>query len=229
MKNIILFEDFSLTSPGTREMHLVSKDMRRKLTILIESGRIKEIKNEGVVGFPFREGQMLQRNVYDWACNHHFTIDGEDPCPEEKIYGIRKKDIPIGHPLRLAYPSKFRNESLENLDEEIDPSEAYTDEGALRTITSGRRNLGTLHRPSKNLIGKVESSGLKLKKIEANPQDVYVVYRPGFEDDVEELISIANKYEGYFSFKATKEDTIRIGQLLGYNQDAINKFVEEKY
>lgn len=229
MQNIILFEDFSLMSPGTREMHLVSKDMRRKVTILIQSGRIKEIKNEGVVGFPFREGQMLQRNIYDWACNHHFTIDGEDPCPEEKIYGIRKKDIPMGHPLRLAYPSKFRNESLENLDEEIDPSEAYTDKGSLKTVIDGKRKIGTLHRPTKDLIRKIESLGLKLRKIESNPQDVYIVYRPDSEKDVDELVSIADKYEGYLSYKATKEDTIRIGQLLGYSQDSINKFVAEKY
>jgi hypothetical protein len=32
-----------------------------------------------------------------------------DPCPEEKIFGIRKKDIPQGHELRMLYPHKFRN------------------------------------------------------------------------------------------------------------------------
>jgi hypothetical protein len=229
MQNIILFEDFSLRSPGTREMHLVSKDMRRKVTLLMQNGRIKEIKNEGVVGFPFKEGQMLQRNIYDWACNHHFTIDGEDPCPEEKIYGVRKKDIPMGHPLRMIYPSKFRNESIQNLDEEIDPTEAYTDQGSLKTVIDGKRKLGTLHRPPRDLVRKIESSGLKLRKIESNPQDVYIVYRPGSEGDVEELISIANKYEGYLSYKATKEDTIRIGQLLGYSQEAINKHVNKWY
>lgn len=229
MKNLFLFEEFSLMSPGTREMHLVSKDMRRKITMIIQGGRIKEIKNEGVVGFPFKEGQMLQRNIYDWACNHHFTIDGEDPCPEEKIYGIRKRDIPQGHPLRMIYPSKFRNESLDKIEEEIDPSEAYTDKGALDTIIRGKRNLGTLFRPTSDVRKKVEENGLKLRKIEKNPHDIYIVYRPGSEDAVEELLSITDKYGGYMSYKATKDETIRIGQLLGYSQEAIDKFVARTY
>ena len=28
---------------------------------------------------------------------------------EEKIFGIRKKDIPQGHELRMMFPHKFRN------------------------------------------------------------------------------------------------------------------------
>jgi hypothetical protein len=31
-----------------------------------------------------------------------------DPCLEEKIFGIRKSDIPKGHELRMLYPGKFR-------------------------------------------------------------------------------------------------------------------------
>lgn len=229
MKNLFLFEEFSLMNPGTREMHLVSKDMRRKITMVIQGGRIKEIKNEGVVGFPFKEGQMLQRNIYDWACNHHFTIDGEDPCPEEKIYGIRKRDIPHGHPLRMVYPSKFRNESVNKIEEEIDPSEAYTEQGSLDTIIRGKRDMGTLSRPTAGVRKKVEENGLKLRKIDKNPYDVYIVYRPGSEDKVDELLTITDKYGGYLSYEATKEETIRIGQLLGYTQEAIDKFVSKKY
>jgi hypothetical protein len=36
-------------------------------------------------------------------------MDQLDPCPEEKIFGIRKKDIPMGHELRFLYPHKFRD------------------------------------------------------------------------------------------------------------------------
>jgi hypothetical protein len=35
-------------------------------------------------------------------------VKQEDTCPEEKVAGIRVKDIPAGHPLRIMYPSKFR-------------------------------------------------------------------------------------------------------------------------
>jgi hypothetical protein len=44
-----------------------------------------------------------------WACNNGFKWNGEDPCPEEKLFGIRKKDIPQGHELRMMFPHKFRN------------------------------------------------------------------------------------------------------------------------
>jgi hypothetical protein len=124
------------------------------------------------------------------------------------------------------------NESYSYVDffvESIDPSEAYTDEGALQTIIDGKRDIGSLHRPSDEMKKLINFHGLKLIKIEKNPQDVYIVYRPGSEDRVEELLSIANKYHGYFSYLATKEDTIRIGQLLGYTQDKIDQYVKERY
>ena len=35
-------------------------------------------------------------------------MDGKDMCPEEKIFGMRTKDIPKGHELRSLYPNKFR-------------------------------------------------------------------------------------------------------------------------
>jgi len=35
-------------------------------------------------------------------------MDGKDMCPEPKIFGMRAKDIPQGHPLRSIYPGKFR-------------------------------------------------------------------------------------------------------------------------
>jgi len=31
-----------------------------------------------------------------------------DPCPEEKIFGVRTKDVPHGHEWRRMFPNKFR-------------------------------------------------------------------------------------------------------------------------
>jgi hypothetical protein len=36
-------------------------------------------------------------------------INDEDPCPEEKIFGIKKSHIPKGHELRLLFPGKFKD------------------------------------------------------------------------------------------------------------------------
>jgi hypothetical protein len=31
-----------------------------------------------------------------------------DPCPEEKIFGVKAKDVPQGHEWRRLFPNKFR-------------------------------------------------------------------------------------------------------------------------
>lgn len=118
---------------------------------------------------------------------------------------------------------------IDFLIESIDPSEAYTDEGVLDTIIKGKKNIGTLHRPPLWMKKLIERYGLKLIKIDLNPQDLFIVYRPGSEKQVDELLSIANKYGGYLSYRATKDETIRIGQLLDYHQDKIDQYVKERY
>jgi hypothetical protein len=90
-----------------REIILTSRQ-NRDIIITLIGGRIDTIKNESGVNFPFEVGQSYNRSIEVWACNNGFKMDGKDPCPEEKIFGIRKKDIPKGHELRMLYPGKFR-------------------------------------------------------------------------------------------------------------------------
>ncbi len=71
-------------------------------------GFIQEIENEFNLRFPFSVGQRFSRNFEVWACNNNFFMNGEDTCPEEKIFGIKKSDIPMGHELRMMYPHKFK-------------------------------------------------------------------------------------------------------------------------
>lgn len=103
MENILLFELFS----NLREITLTSRQDRDILITLLGS-RIDTIDNKSGVNFPFNIGQTYTRSIETWACNNGFKIDGKDPCPEEKIFGIRKKDIPQGHELRMLFPNKFR-------------------------------------------------------------------------------------------------------------------------
>lgn len=104
MENLELYESFS----REREVVLTSRQGRTiKFTVL--GGRIKDLVNDSGQRFPFSAGQQYTRSIETWACNNHFKLNGEDPCPEEKIFGIRKKDIPKGHELRMLYPHKFRD------------------------------------------------------------------------------------------------------------------------
>lgn len=104
MKHLEIYEGYSdeqtvvLTSRQGREIKFSSR-----------GGRITDIQNDSGVRFPYYVGQTSNASMKTWACNNGFKWNGEDPCPEEKIYGIRKKDIPPGHELRMLFPHKFRD------------------------------------------------------------------------------------------------------------------------
>jgi hypothetical protein len=102
------FDDF-INEAYVRKVELVSK-RNNSLTITFDviGSRIQNIVNNANIRFPYVEGQPFNRDVETWCCNNNFLLDGKDTCPEEKIFGMRKKDIPQGHPLRTIYPNKFR-------------------------------------------------------------------------------------------------------------------------
>jgi len=102
MKHLLEFAGF-----GQRSIVLTSRQ-GREIRVSLQGPAIKDIENEAGINFPFSPGQTWTRSVETWACTHGFKIDGNDPCPEEKIFGIRKKDIPHGHELRMLFPNKFR-------------------------------------------------------------------------------------------------------------------------
>lgn len=84
---------------------------RPSITITIKltpDHRIETIDNPHNMRFPYKVGQLLQRGYEIWACHNNYLVNGESTCPEEKIFGIKKSDIPKEHPLRLMYPSKFK-------------------------------------------------------------------------------------------------------------------------
>jgi len=102
IKNIV-FE----SSRYERDVVLTSRQ-GRDILVKVLDGKIASFENNSGIRFPYNIGQHWNRSIETWACTNKFKIDGEDPCPEEKIFGIRKKDIPMGHELRMMYPSKFR-------------------------------------------------------------------------------------------------------------------------
>lgn len=87
---------------GKRNSNLVIK------IVVSPNGRIESIENPSGLRFPFDIGQLFNRTMEVWACNNYYYMNGEDTCPEEKIFGMRKKDIPQGHELRYIYPNKFK-------------------------------------------------------------------------------------------------------------------------
>ena len=92
----------------SRKVELESDRTHRKITFDVIGGRMKNIDNQSGVRFPYQEGQPYNRGVETWCCNNNFMMDGKDMCPPKKVYGMRPKDIPMGHPLRSIMPGKFR-------------------------------------------------------------------------------------------------------------------------
>jgi hypothetical protein len=113
MKNIDLYESFN------QKIMIIRHKMSGEITVELQGSQIKSIENSTNIRFPFNVGSIWNRSIETWSCNNNFKsietwINGKlnkslNPCPEEKIFGIRKKDIPKGHELRMIYPSKFRD------------------------------------------------------------------------------------------------------------------------
>lgn len=82
---------------------------KRKITITVDHGIIKSIVNESGIRFPFSVGQLYNRSIETWSERNDFLFNGEDlEKKNRKVCGVRIKDVPKGHVLRLIYPEKFR-------------------------------------------------------------------------------------------------------------------------
>jgi hypothetical protein len=113
MEHIKLYESFN------QRTMILRHQMAGEINVELQGSQIKEVVNGTNIRFPFSVGSNWNRSIETWACNNRFKsietwINGRlqnslDPCPEEKIFGMRKKDIPKGHELRILYPNKFRD------------------------------------------------------------------------------------------------------------------------
>lgn len=128
--------------------------------------------------------------------------------------------------------------SIMGIKESIRASEATNQIDSILTVLHGKRNLafitfGDLNPTNKQTVTKLINSDPSLNSIHVkkNPLMGFVIYREGHEKEAQELANLANRYGGYLSVDATKEDSIRIGQLLDYDpqdiQDYINKHYDE--
>lgn len=104
---IKLFENWN-----REEEVILTSNRGRDIKLTIRHGKLEQIMNSADVYFPFVEGQPFQIPfLKGWACRNGFKWNGKSACEpaEKKIFGIKAKDIPKGHPLRQVYRSKFRD------------------------------------------------------------------------------------------------------------------------
>ena len=122
------------------------------------------------------------------------------------------------------------------LKESIRASEAYNQMDSISTVLHGKRNLafitfGDLNPANKETATRLINSDPSLNSIyvKKSPYMGFVIYREGYQKEAQELANLANRYGGYLSKDATKEDSIRIGQLLDYDPQDIQDYINKNY
>ena len=118
--------------------------------------------------------------------------------------------------------------------ESIRAEEAHRDQGAVQTVIDKKRDLGFITiisstLPKEQFWKMIKDNGLKTIKVEGNEYDAHIYFRPGAEKKANELKKIAEKYGGYLAWDATKEDSRRIGELLGYVKKDIDAYINKNY
>ena len=122
-----------------------------------------------------------------------------------------------------------------NVHESIKASEACGNFNSFKTLEDGKRgiawvDLNDLNETLKSyVIDSIDKNDFGYITVIKNPYKPIIIYRNGYREKAEELAEIASKYDGYLSGKATYEDSKRIGELLEYNPEDIQSYLNKNY
>jgi tRNA nucleotidyltransferase/poly(A) polymerase len=121
----------------------------------------------------------------------------------------------------------IRNLNIKPLKEEISAKEAYTDEGALKTVLNGKRKIGFVHinKPIAQKLEKLKIGVIPVRMTSQNTMTA-IIYRDKVKAYL--LYEIAKKHGGYLNDR-TPEEAREIGRLLEYKEEDINEFIHKNY
>jgi hypothetical protein len=121
----------------------------------------------------------------------------------------------------------IRNLNIKPLKEEISAKEAYTDEGALKTVLNGKRKIGFVHinKPIAQKLEKLKIGVIPVRMTSQNTMTA-IIYRDKVKAFL--LYEITKRHGGDLNDK-TPEEAREIGRLLEYKEEDINNFIHKKY
>lgn len=121
---------------------------------------------------------------------------------------------------------------LDIIKEYISPSEADDNIKSVKTLCDGIRGVafvaGLSSRVANEISDMIYDCNLEVVKVPSNPHDAYIIFKKGHEKQAHNLLSIAEKYGGYLSYRASDEDTRLIGKLLEYDPESVEEFIRSK-
>lgn len=175
---------------------------------------------------------------------HLKTFESYELLSEQKSAVISR----ISKALQPAV-SRLGKQGLDWLKKKIAPlpagkiraSQAFTAKGAMKTVINGKRDIGFGNKTDfvdtsqEYWMKKFKEKGIKIMEIAVkdkkdNPYEPFIYYRdtPEAYKKALELKEIAEKYNGILSYKADDKTTRRIGELLGYTDDDIEKHLKDR-
>jgi antitoxin component YwqK of YwqJK toxin-antitoxin module len=130
---------------------------------------------------------------------------------------------------------KLYNNGVYNIMETIKASEACDNLNSIKTLEDGKRGIAWVQindiddREKKYILKSINKNDFGFITVKENPYKPIIIYRNGYRQNAEELTRIASKYDGYLSGKATYEDSKRIGELLEYDPEDIQTYLNKLY
>lgn len=116
--------------------------------------------------------------------------------------------------------------------EHIHPMDVDDDYKSVLSICEGKRGVAFIvidylsDKKYEKIINLVNKCNLNSVSVPKNPYGAYVVFKDGFEKDAHELRKIAIKYDGFLSPNADENETRRIGELLNYDPEEVERFIK---
>ena len=121
----------------------------------------------------------------------------------------------------------------QSINEEIDASDAYRDEDAIKKMIEGKKDVAILSfKINPELREMANNNNFGLIKINQDHHDIdmHIVYRqtPRGKANAEKLNQIMISHGGYVSDQ-TPEEAYEIGKLLDYNDKSIEEYINRRY
>lgn len=116
--------------------------------------------------------------------------------------------------------------------EYIQPSEIHNDVDSVRLICGGERGVAFVTairiEEYEQIIELVSECELDSMKVPNNPHEAYIIFRPENKEEARELLDIAIDLGGYLRPDTPEDVTRRIGEILNYDPQEVEKFIRER-